>query len=125
MPLTTVTLRCFASMASPPVSLPTTLFFQPRSASRSISGWPNFTPQPAIDSASSMTLRGVQQRLGRNAAHVQAHAAKHGPALDQRDVEPEIRCAEGGGVAAGAGAEHEHVGLQVDGAGVGLAGWQP
>ena len=51
-------------------------------------------------------LGGVQQRLGRNAADVQADAAQHGPAFDERDLESQVGGAERGGVAAGTGAQH-------------------
>ena len=51
-------------------------------------------------------LGGVQQRLGRNAADVEADAAQHRPAFDQRDLEAEIGGAERGGIAAGTCAEH-------------------
>ena len=54
-------------------------------------------------------LRGVQQRLGRNAADVEAHAAECLPALDQRDLEPEIRGAKGRGVTAGPRAQHQQL----------------
>ena len=54
-------------------------------------------------------LRGVQQRLGRNAADVEADAAEHRPALDQRDLQAEVGGTERGRVAAGAGAEHDDV----------------
>ena len=50
-------------------------------------------------------LGGMQQRLGGNAADIEADAAQHGPALDQRDLEPEIRGAERGGVTARTRAE--------------------
>ncbi len=63
--------------------------------------------------------RHVQQRLGRNAADVQAHAAERRVALDQHDLHAEVGGAEGGAVAAGAGAEHQHVAVDVGLAGVG------
>ena len=44
----------------------------------------------------------VQQRLGRDAAHVQADTAQCGLTLDQDDLEPEVGRAEGGLAAAGA-----------------------
>ncbi len=44
VPRTTSTLRCLASPVRPPVSLPTTESFQLRSASMSISGFPNVIP---------------------------------------------------------------------------------
>ncbi len=55
----------------------------------------------------------VQQRLGGDAAHVQAHATQGGVALDQHDLQAQVGGAEGGGVAAGAAAEHDHVGFQI------------
>jgi hypothetical protein len=58
-------------------------------------------------------LRDVQQRLGRDAADVQADAAERGMALDQHDRAAEIRGAERRGVAAGSGAEHEDVGAEI------------
>ena len=58
----------------------------------------------------------MQQRLGGNAAHVQAHAAQGGVALDDDDLEAQVGRAEGGAVAAGAAAEHEHVAVQIGGA---------
>ncbi len=54
-PRTTSTLRDFAMPARPPVSLPTTLSFQPRSLTRSTCGAPNAMPCSASDSASSIT----------------------------------------------------------------------
>ena len=42
----------------------------------------------------------VQQRLGGDAAHVQAHAAQHRPALDQRDLEAKVGGSKRGGIAA-------------------------
>ena len=58
-------------------------------------------------------LGGMQQRLGGNAADVEADAAQHRPAFDQRDLESEVGGAEGGGVAAGAGAQHQQLCLAV------------
>ena len=55
----------------------------------------------------------MQQRLTGDAAHVQAHAAELGVALDQHNLEAEVGRAEGGAVAAGAAAEHEQVALQI------------
>ena len=54
-PVTTSTLRCFARPARPFVRRPTTPSFQPRSASMSTSGLPNFTPKCDISSASEIT----------------------------------------------------------------------
>ncbi len=55
----------------------------------------------------------VQQRLGRNAADVEADAAERRVALDDHRFHAEVGGAEGGGVAAGAGAENEHLALHV------------
>ncbi len=54
-PRTISTLRAFAIPARPPVSLPTTLPFQPRRRSRSNCGAPNTTPCSASAFASSLT----------------------------------------------------------------------
>src|SRR5690606_25762244 len=66
-----------------------------------------------VDTAPGHLLRllddasGVEQRLRRDAADVEADAAERRPALDQRDVEPEVRRAERRRVAARARAEHD------------------
>ena len=57
--------------------------------------------------------RGVQQGLGGDAAHVQADPAQVGVALDQDHALAEVRGAEGGGIAAGAGAEDDDLGLDI------------
>ena len=49
-------------------------------------------------------FRGMQQRLRRNAADIQAYAAEHRPALDQRDLEPQVSRTKRSGVAARSGA---------------------
>ena len=49
----------------------------------------------------------MEQRLGRNAADVQADAAELGPAIHQRDRKAEVGGTEGGRVAARAGADHQ------------------
>src|SRR3954453_17466038 len=60
--------------------------------------------------------RDVQQRLGGDAADVEAHAAEALVALDQDDLRAEWGGAEGGGGAARAGAEDDDVGVVVGGA---------
>jgi hypothetical protein len=55
----------------------------------------------------------VQERLGRDAPDVQAHAAERLVALDHDDVEAEVGRAERGGVPARTGAEDEHAGVDV------------
>src|SRR5262249_52791589 len=52
-------------------------------------------------------LRRVQQCLGRNTPDIQTNATEIGPALDERNLHPQIRGAERGGVATGPGAKHE------------------
>ena len=59
-------------------------------------------------------LGDVQQRLRRNAADVEADAAERRALVDEQDLLAEVGGAEGGGVAARPGAEHEEVGLEID-----------
>ena len=56
-------------------------------------------------------LGGVQQRLGRDAADVQAGAAGAFARLDQGDRDAVVGGEEGGRVAAGAAAEDEELGV--------------
>jgi hypothetical protein len=58
-------------------------------------------------------LRGVQQRLGRDAADVEADPAQGRAAVDEHHAAAEVGRAERGAVAARAGAEHEHLGVQL------------
>ncbi len=53
--------------------------------------------------------RRLQQRLGRDAAALQARAAELGVLLDHRHLEPELTGADAGDVAAGAAADDDHV----------------
>ena len=92
-----------------PSAAPTTLFFQSRSLPASIFGAPNAMPCARHRLRLLDDPRRVQQRLRRNAADVEAHAAERRPALDQRDLQAEIGRAERGRVAAGPGAEHDEV----------------
>ena len=62
--------------------------------------------------------RGVQQRLRRNAADVQADAAERVKALDQHRVHPEVRRAKCRRITARTRAEHEHFAFDVGAAGV-------
>ena len=59
----------------------------------------------------------MQQRLGRDAAHVQADATELGVALDQHHFQAEVSGAKRCTVAARAGAEHQQVAGQIGGAG--------
>jgi hypothetical protein len=61
----------------------------------------------------------VQERLGRDAADVEADPAERGPPVDEDDRLAQVGCAEGRGVPAGAGAQDEHVGAHVSGPGRG------
>ncbi|MNN08188.1 hypothetical protein D3C81_1210380 [compost metagenome] len=58
-------------------------------------------------------LGGMQQRLGRNAAHVEADAAEVGVAFDEHGVHAQVGRTERGGVAARAGAQHHQTALDV------------
>jgi hypothetical protein len=57
--------------------------------------------------------RHVQQRLAGDAAHVQAHAAQGGIALDQHDFQAQVGRAERRAVAARASTQHQQVALHV------------
>ena len=58
-------------------------------------------------------LRGMQQRLRRNAADIQANAAEHLVALHEDDFLTEVRGAKGGRVTARPGAEHDDLGFDI------------
>ena len=59
----------------------------------------------------------VQERLAGDAADVQAHAAKLGVALHQYDLEAQVGSAKRRRIAAGVGAQHEQVTVQINRAG--------
>ena len=54
-------------------------------------------------------LRGMQHRLGRNAADIEAGAAEGGVFLDDGGFQPELRGTNGADIAAGAGADDDEV----------------
>ena len=54
-------------------------------------------------------LGGVQQRLGRDAADVEAGAAMRRALLDHGDLQAELRGADGADIAAGAGADDDEI----------------
>ena len=54
-------------------------------------------------------VRGVKERLGGDAPHVQAGAAQGASPLDAGDFQPELRALDGGDVPAGAAADHDDV----------------
>ena len=99
-PRTTWTLRPLAICATPPVSLATTPSFQRRAARRGRArARRTHAVRPAVSRLGDH-LGDVQQRLGRDAADVEADAAERLVALDQHDVEAEVGGPERGGVAA-------------------------
>jgi len=102
-----VTLRILAMAARPPVSLPMTLFLVAAQLVDVDHGRAEVHAQVG-HVADFVHDRGhVQQRLGRNATHVQAHAAQGGVALDQRSTfRPRSAARKAARVAAGAAAEH-------------------
>ena len=55
----------------------------------------------------------VQQRLGRDAAHIQAHPAERAAAVDHHNLLAEVGGPERCGVAARPGAEHQHLGVLI------------
>ena len=110
-PRTTSTPRVRAMPASPPVSCSTTARLpadQPLEVDRR---------RAEVDAVRAHLLRlgdhprGVQQRLGRDAADVQADAAQALVALDEDRAQAEVGGAERGGVAADAPADDDHVGV--------------
>ena len=54
---------------------------------------------------------GMDQRLGRNAAAIEAGAAQS-PLLDQDDIQPQLTRPDRGHIAAGAASDHQHLCLQ-------------
>ena len=87
VPRTTWTLRCLASDSRPPVSRPTTPFFNSRTLSTSIFGASKVMPASPSSVRLGHDLGDVQQRLGRDAADVQADAAELLAAVDQGDAD--------------------------------------
>ena len=91
VPRSTSTLRCLASPASPPVELRHDLVL-PVAQLGEIE-----LRRAELDAVRGHRARliddlgRVQQRLGRNAADVQAHAAERRPAIDQRDLQARDR----------------------------------
>ena len=51
----------------------------------------------------------MQQRLGRDAADIEAGAAVGGALLDHGDLHAELRRADGGDIAARPGADHDDI----------------
>ena len=56
---------------------------------------------------------GVQQGFGGDAADVEAHPAQRAAGVDHDDLAAEVGGPERGGVAAGTGAQHQHLGVHV------------
>ena len=106
------TLRCFTSWPVPLVSRLTTLFLNSRSLSRSILRLaeldaPRLRMPRFVDQ-----LGDVQQRLRRNAAAIDADAARVHFGIDERDAQPEIGREKRGRVPAGPAADDDELKLE-------------
>ena len=103
-----MTLRCLASAVRPSVSRSTTPDLKARSLSRSIDGVPNETPcEPGT--AASATTRAAWSSAFDGMQPTLRQTPPSFVRLDQDHGRAEVRGAERGGVAAGAGAEDEKV----------------
>ena len=109
VPVTTSTLRVLAMPASPSVSFLTAPSLKARTPSRSTSGSPKVMPGAGGLLGVGEHAREVQQRLGGDAADVEADAAEALVALDEHGLQAEVGGAEGGGVAAGARADDDDI----------------
>ena len=77
-------------------------------AVRSSFGLPTITPKAASSCVGlGEFLRSLEQRLRRNAADVEAGAAMRLALFDDRDLQAELRRADGADIAAGAGADDD------------------
>ena len=121
-----MTLRIFAIAARPPVSLPTTLFLcatqlgadRPAGSPKLDAERRRSAPTSSITAATcSSAFDGMQPTFRQTPPSVAI-------ALDQHGLHAEVGGAERGRVAARAGAEHEHVALEVGAAGVGAGAAQ-
>ncbi len=113
-PVTTVTLRWRARPVRPVVRRLTTESFQSRIAFRSMVGGPNDTPCAAIAAASSMTLATCSSALDGMQPTLRQTPPSVGRLSTMQHLLAEVGGAEGGGVAAGPGAEHHQIGLEID-----------
>ena len=68
--------------------------------------------------------RRMEQRLARDTADVKTHPSKRIVTFDQHGLHAEIGGAEGGRVAAGTGAQHQHVAFDIRFAGIGRREWR-
>ena len=115
VPRTTVTLRCLARIESPAVELADDavlpLLERARIDLRRLE----------LDAVHRHRLGfldhagGMQQRLGRNAADIEADAAELRPAVDERDGKAEVRRAKRRRVTAGSRSDHEQLRRDVGG----------
>ena len=112
-PLITSTLRPRAIAARPPVSLSTTETFQVQQRLQVDLGLGEADSPLGHLTRLGDHPSGVQQRLGGDAADVEAHAAEPVIALDEHRLEAEVGGAERCRVAAGARADDDHVGVVV------------
>ena len=123
VPRTTLTLRCFASPSSPPVSFADDVVLPAAQRVEVDLGLAELDPEVRGLLGLGDHAGGVQHRLRRDAADVQADAAEALVALDQRDLEAEVGGAERRRVAADAGADdHDALALGL-GAGAGSSGF--
>ena len=122
-PVITSTLRCLASPASPPVSLLDDRLLPRAEPSTSILRLGELDPVVAHLRGLGDDPGGMQQRLRGNATDVQAHSAERVVALDQHGLQAEVGGAERGGVAAGPGSDHDHLGVVIAAGAVSGRGW--
>ena len=100
------TLRCFESCPRPPVSFLTTLSLNPRRPVNVNLRFAEFYAPVFGVLRFVDQLGNMQQRLGRNAAAVQAHAAGVRFGVNQRDLHSEVSGEKCGGVASRASADY-------------------
>ena len=105
-PVMTVTLRAFASEGDPADELGDdgVLALQERGDVGRDGADPDAVVGGVVAGEDEL-LGGIEERLARDAAHVEAGPPEGGALLDQRDLEAELRRAEGADIAAGAGAD--------------------
>ena len=113
VPIRVWTLRCLASPARPPVSRVTTPSFQPRSASRSMVGAVKVSPAWLISLVSAMTLAACSRALEGMQPTLRQTPPSGPRESTMTTLLAEVGGAERGGVAAGPGAQHQHLGVHV------------
>ncbi len=110
MPFRYVTLFLLNRNSMPLVRSVTTLSLRPIRAAKSSSTLPVFTPcLREIVAGHLVEVRGLQQRLGRDAADIEAGAAERAAHFDAGGLEAELRRLDGADIAARTAADHHHV----------------